>query len=214
MQHLKDLVRESADREELNRTKLAHFLIDGGVALLRDSSTGNTDIYGTNSDRTGTSQTYTVTRNPEPHPERSGERAIGVSATSLQSPGRHQQPLSRNDVFSMTKHKDLSSMYHEWFGLGEFDDGKGGIHGRNQTDGAKWRSHINGSHYSRTKRVIQAIQKLATDGGITDQEAIRQLQPLFEESKACLSTMTKNLAKYGHLKLGKPRKRKASELLV
>jgi hypothetical protein len=58
MQHLKDLVHESADREELNRTKLAHFLIDGGEALPRDSYAENTDIDGTNSDRTG--------RNPEP----------------------------------------------------------------------------------------------------------------------------------------------------
>jgi hypothetical protein len=38
----------------------------------RDSSTVNADLDGTNSGRTGTSQTYTVTTNPESHPEQTG----------------------------------------------------------------------------------------------------------------------------------------------
>jgi hypothetical protein len=111
-----------------------------------------------------------------------------------------------------TKHRDLNSLYNEWFGLDEFDDGEGGVHGRNQKDGAKWRKHIHNTHYSRTKRIVQAIQKLAKDEGLTEQDAIRQLQPLFEESNTSLYTMAGNLVKLGYLKQGKPRKRKANEI--
>jgi hypothetical protein len=34
--------------------------------------------------------------------------------------------------------------------------------------------------------IDQAIQKLAKNGGMTEQDAIRQLQPLFEESNTIL----------------------------
>jgi hypothetical protein len=60
--------------------------------------------------------------------------------------------------------------------------------------------------------VIQTIQNVAKDGGMTEQEAVEQLQPLFVESNTSLLTITKNLAKLGHLKTGKPRKRKANEI--
>jgi Transcriptional activator of glycolytic enzymes len=118
-------------------------------------------------------------------------------------------------LFSMkTKHRYLKSMYNEWFGLGEFDVGMGGVHGRNQIHGAKWRRHINDTQYSRTKRVVQAIQKLAKDSGMSDEEAVEHFQPLYEESKTGLCKMNENLVKLGLLKQGKSRKRKASAIQV
>lgn len=167
-------------------------------------------MAGTSTSRTGTTAgTHTPT--PNRTPQTLATSGVGTPNAHLPPPERHSQPIS-DDFHMKTKHRDLNSMYNEWFGLGVYDDGKGGVHGRDQIDGAKWREHVNLTHYYRTKRVIFAIQKMAKDEGISDQRAMEQLQPLWEESNTGLCKMTKSLMKRGLLKEGTSRKRKVSQI--
>jgi uncharacterized coiled-coil protein SlyX len=222
---LTDVVRQWVERDKASREQTTRCVAGVITALLPNSTTGSTgttnpdvDLLagltrGTGYGGTTSTNSHTISNlqqpHSEPHPDNAVTSAAGTQILPLQSHERHPVPA----VFVMTtKHRDLNSLYNEWFGLDEFDDGEGGVHGRNQTGGAKWRKHIDVTHYSRTKRIVQAIQKLAKDGGMTDQDAIRQLQPLFEESNASLYTMTGNLVKLGYLKQGKPRKRRANEI--
>jgi hypothetical protein len=52
-----------------------------------------------------------------------------------------QQPGQVEIYHLRSKHQNLQSLYNEWYGLDEFDDGLGGIPGRDQCYGRRWRRH-------------------------------------------------------------------------
>jgi hypothetical protein len=118
------------------------------------------------SGRSGTSSTRTTTTNPNPNTDSVGTAAVSTKTSNfrglLRITGSDDLPLN-------LKLRDLYSMNNE----------KGGADGRNHVDGSKWREHVDKTHYCRTKRVVQAIQKLAKDGGMSDVRAMEQLQPLW-----------------------------------
>jgi hypothetical protein len=63
---------------------------------------------------------------------------------------QNTQQLAQAQVYNMRpKHENLQSLYNEWYGLGEFDDGRGGITGRDQLFGREWRLHK--IHYKNTQ---------------------------------------------------------------
>jgi predicted HNH restriction endonuclease len=104
-------------------------------------------------------------------------------------------------------------LYKEWYGLGEFNDSFGGVDGRNKMYGSKWRSHIDRQHYSRTMRVVLAIDVTAPVNGCSWREAVNELEPVFQEVNKSLANMVKKLQEKGIISKGKTRgvKRKATE---
>ena len=87
------------------------------------------------------------------------------------------------------KHKCLSDLWDEWYGLGEFADTEGGIDGRNKKYGSKWWKHLEGQQYSRTSRVIKAIEAYSVANNVTTDKAIFDLEELFKECSYSVAKM-------------------------
>jgi hypothetical protein len=88
-----------------------------------------------------------------------------------------------------TKHKQLTELLSEWIGCGDFQDGFGGIEGRNKKFGAKWRKHLPKYLYSRSERTIKGIRAYAQQGQISDMDACRELQHVYEQQKHNVKNM-------------------------
>ncbi|KAL3903292.1 MAG: hypothetical protein SGILL_010499 [Bacillariaceae sp.] len=76
-------------------------------------------------------------------------------------------------------HKSIASLWDEWYGLGEYADSFGGIEGREKTFKTKWRYKLHyrdRCRFSRNRRIVRAVKKLATDRQITLQESIDDME--------------------------------------
>ncbi len=106
-------------------------------------------------------------------------------------------------------HKTLQGMWDEWHGNGKYDDGGGGIEGRNKKYKARWRRHL-GQHYSRTQRIITMIKAKSQQDECSVEETLAKLQPLFTECGHFLSKMISKCQEMGYIVKQKPRGRKRS----
>ena len=106
---------------------------------------------------------------------------------------------SIDDGFRMVmKHSSLQNLWDEWHGRNAFYDVKGGVKGRNQMYGSRWRKGIvKHHHYSRTQRIVEVIAKHAHDNDLEDDEAVRQFEAVFKEKKYSISAMVKYLQEEG-----------------
>ena len=103
------------------------------------------------------------------------------------------------------KHQSLRSLYEEWYGLGDYCDGTGGVDGRNKRQGARWRAHINRQHYSRCSRIVSAIDTTALQNSSGWETAVKTLESMFQSSNCSLSKMVLQLQEAGVLQKGKTR---------
>jgi Transcriptional activator of glycolytic enzymes len=103
------------------------------------------------------------------------------------------------------KHKSLADLMSEWVSIGDFQDGFGGIEGRNKKFGASWRKHLPHHSYSRTERTVKGIRAYAKQNKISDFDASRQLQEAFEQQKCSISNMVNYFIAQGLLPKKKPR---------
>jgi Transcriptional activator of glycolytic enzymes len=87
------------------------------------------------------------------------------------------------------KHKLLTELMSELTGCGDFHDQFGGIEGRNKKYGPKWRKHLPKYTYSRTERTIKGIRGYAKQHNITDMDACRQLQEVYQQQKCAVKNM-------------------------
>jgi Transcriptional activator of glycolytic enzymes len=108
------------------------------------------------------------------------------------------------------KHNTLSSLYQEWYGLGEYNDSYGGVEGQNKTNGAAWRKHINRQHYFRVKRIVAAIDTEKYRTGTEWAEVVEILEPTFDEANKSLAKMVDKLKDKGLVT--NCRKRKAAKV--
>ena len=101
-------------------------------------------------------------------------------------------------VYSMVlKHKTLSDLIDEWRGEGLFDDGTGGIKGRDKAHGTKWRQHINKQHYSRTKRVAIALEEHARNNNRNVKEVCHEFQKTYEELSCSVANLVRAFQEQG-----------------
>jgi Transcriptional activator of glycolytic enzymes len=104
------------------------------------------------------------------------------------------------------KHATLADWYDEWVGAGDFEDGFGGIEGRNKKYGSKWRKHLNVQHYSRTCRVVKAIRAFAEEQRMDTHDACATLQHHYKNTAKCsVGNMVKYVNSMGLLQKGKAR---------
>jgi len=105
----------------------------------------------------------------------------------------------------VSRHKTLADLYEEWYGVGRYHDEYGGIKGRDATFGAKWRKHLNAQHYSRTKRVVEAIDTHSEKFDSVE-TAIGFLEDLYQTTcKQSVSLMVTACQEKGLLAKKKPR---------
>ena len=82
------------------------------------------------------------------------------------------------------KHRSLFDLWAEWHGLEHYKDAYGGIAGRDEKHGTKWRiknDNIPNAQYSRTKRVIFAIKSMQQQQTLGFDAVLNALQPVFEQ---------------------------------
>jgi hypothetical protein len=113
---LTDAVRQSVDRDESNRAKLASIIIAGVRALLPDSSTVPTEAKNADlDDLAGLTAGLSPARigaagsnphQPHPHPASTGTSTIDTSTTNLQPP-----ELSGSDAFFHEDQTQISQVY-------------------------------------------------------------------------------------------------------
>ena len=111
--------------------------------------------------------------------------------------------------YEMHPRKSLLEVYEEWYGLGDFEDGMGGVAGRDKKFGSKWRKHIESNHYSRSKGVVAAIEVHAKQKRITPADACSELQMAFLAVKCSIGLFRSHCQNIGLLAKGKRRGRKS-----
>jgi Transcriptional activator of glycolytic enzymes len=105
------------------------------------------------------------------------------------------------------KHRNLTELYDEWIGAGDFADNYGGIEGRNKKYRAQWRKHIPPHVHSRTERTVEGIRAYAKQKGLHVYDACRQLQAEYEARKFSVANMVNYLINIGVLDKKKSRGR-------
>ncbi|KAG7363905.1 glycolytic enzyme transcriptional activator [Nitzschia inconspicua] len=122
-------------------------------------------------------------------------------------------PIDSRPFIMHPKHASIHNMYCEWHGISPFADPQGGVVGRNKTHGNKWRNEFNPNHYSRTSRIMKAVDHIISSDNLTWQNAVARLEPLYDRSGKSISKMVELLVDEGLLTKGKLRgaKRKAKE---
>ena len=103
------------------------------------------------------------------------------------------------------RHRTLADVWDEWHGIGKFADEYNGIDGRNKLFKAKWRKHLNGMLYSRTSRLIKALDDFASSQLKSVRECIAELEPLFATQKHSVANMVDYFKQQGII--GKKRSR-------
>ena len=101
-------------------------------------------------------------------------------------------------------------MWNEWHGKGKYADSHGGIAGRNDKFGPKWRKHLPTGHYSRTSRIIKMIESKSQVDGCSIEQTLAELQPIFVECEHRLAGMVAKCQELGYIMKQKPRGRKRS----
>jgi exonuclease VII small subunit len=92
---------------------------------------------------------------------------------------------------SQTKYNSLCEVWNQWYGIDQHGDVYGGISGRNDQFGAKWRKHLDKQQYSRINRIIKAVSD-AAEKEIALDEALNELEETY-------STCNRNLQKFADL---------------
>ncbi|KAG7346398.1 glycolytic enzyme transcriptional activator [Nitzschia inconspicua] len=87
-------------------------------------------------------------------------------------------PVDSRPFIMHPKHASIHNMYCEWHGISPFADPQGGVVGRNKTHGNKWRNEFNPNHYSRTSRIMKAVDYIISSDNLTWQNAVARLEPL------------------------------------
>ena len=126
-------------------------------------------------------------------------------------------PKEKNDYITDTtithyrmaaKHLSLSDLWDEWHGLGKWDgDQHGGIKGRNDKHGTKWRT-ANGfshQHYSRSKRIIDAIEKESARQNAPISTVIEEFESAFNECNCSTANFVGYLQQSGVIAVRKSR---------
>jgi hypothetical protein len=82
------------------------------------------------------------------------------------------------------RHDTLQGLWDEWYGIGSFIDEYGGIEGRNNVHGTKWRTKRDvtfQSRYSTNRRIVIGIAQHANQCGVTPEAVLVEWQSLFEK---------------------------------
>lgn len=105
------------------------------------------------------------------------------------------------------KHGSLMSIWNEWFGLNEYEDGMGGVAGRNEKLGRKWRKEANldASQYSRHQRLVVAIGKEAGLMSQQPEDVIADWEPLYAGCNYSAGNLVKGLQQVGKIPTKKAR---------
>ncbi|CAB9518618.1 hypothetical protein SEMRO_949_G223660.1 [Seminavis robusta] len=101
------------------------------------------------------------------------------------------------------RHNTLASFWNEWYGLEEFEDGFGGIDGRNKKHGSKWRKHLPATELSYRTRLHNGIVSIDNDNNKETKDVIEEWEPLFTVARNSIGNLVKALQQQNKLPKGK-----------
>ena len=190
---------------KLDRLKQAHKL----ARTLQHLSTSFTDSFESDLrdfEATGTSKRSATTSMTDETPAvQAGDGdAIVVEEDHHKLKSRNisgnNELIFAAETTMVTKHASLQDVWDEWFGLGAYHDGFGGVIGRENRFGRAWRKNmVHSQHFSRTKRVISGIQSYAIEYGINEQAAIERLESTYKEFNCSLYNFFIFMQDNGHI---------------
>lgn len=129
-----------------------------------------------------------------------------TTTTVAATVSQEETELDTHKTYRMRpKHQTLTDLYAEWMGTGDFMDEFGGIEGRNQKFGARWRKHLAPYIYSRTERTVKGIRAFAEEKRIDVYDACEQLQEQYKQCKCSCANMVSYFTTIGLLAKKKPR---------
>lgn len=132
----------------------------------------------------------------QPSPPSSPVRAIQTDVAVAGSPPSPAEPSTEPCRKRMQlKHPSLEGVFNEWNGLEEFEDACGGIKGREEAHGSKWRNQgtVNPQHFSRTKRVILGAEACAHWESVHVSEAVAMPEADFAQCKHSVANFCRPL---------------------
>ena len=115
--------------------------------------------------------------------------------------------IKEGKYYLTPRHKTLYDLWDEWHGQGYYYDPEGGPDGRDKEHGSKWRKHIDGQHYSRTKRVVAAIKCYCERNRLKVNEGIAHLDECYQSTNRSVANLVRDLQKKGLLEKKKTRRK-------
>ena len=187
----------AALRDERQRTddRMADMLADMAAKL----RSGDTNLQSIRKRPREDTPTLGLGNSPSDGGESLGDQVATEPTNDNEEPWKHIDHSS----YTMTmKHSSLTNMYEEWYGLGKYTDKFGGIDGRerlfSKKHKSKWRHHLDGNHFSRTRRLVQGIVVYSTKNNVSHYQACAELEHHWVEAK---QSLTKTVAKFQSLGL-------------
>ena len=147
---------------------------------------------------TGTSLDQSPPTSPNEQPSPTKTSVEGVEGVS--------PALATVDDYSLfrmaVKHGSLESLWEEWFGLGVYAlDTFGGVNGRNvKFPGWRKKARIDPSHFSRHKRIVEAIIAEAKLSRQQPEQVMAEWEPLFQQSNFVTGNFVVALQHLGKIK--------------
>jgi Transcriptional activator of glycolytic enzymes len=136
---------------------------------------------------------------------------VSPEISPAECPNEEEAPYRKAMI---PKHQSLLGLWNEWHGLDDFADEFGGVLGREKQFGSKWRNKgkVNHQHFSRTKRIIQAIDYKCERDKMRPLEVIEEWEKQFSERSNCsVSNFVKTLKDLGYITERAPRYKKAKQ---
>jgi hypothetical protein len=182
---LQDVKRVLLSNNERAKQELAASFLQIAKYLIRDASGQSTDspTSPTLARIVGGPSRMTLDELPEDgHPPAQDSEEYNEGSPNSETPIA---------TFRMKpKHLILLELLHEWYGVGDYDDGFGGIQGRNENH-KEWKKlcgrSFNQGHYSRTERTVKAVLEYGRLNNIDVFLAADRLQLLWVENKCSVS---------------------------
>jgi hypothetical protein len=196
-------------RQRLIQEKSFVMLLDMGRRVLLTGESIEVDASLLSPSRFLTQDTADRTAFGTHHLRSVDESALQTSFAALQTSDKQsdkQSAIEKLKTYTMKpKHGSFVDLLSEWIGIGDFQDDFGGIEGCNNLFGSSWRKHLSTYTYSRTERTIKCIRELATQNGIGEFDACRQLQDVYEQQRCSVKNMVDYFTTNGFLNKRKPR---------
>jgi Transcriptional activator of glycolytic enzymes len=128
-------------------------------------------------------------------------------------PVNGSSPSDYKHIQLSPKHASLSDLWEEWYGLGRFNRVAGGINGLEKQFKSKWRKHLEANQFSRTSRVIQAINDLSRATGKSVEEVLAERNEDFLSAQCSVGLLVECWKRSSLIKKNAPRGRQSRKAI-
>jgi hypothetical protein len=144
----------------------------------------------------------------------SASRMLPTQVSPVSTPPQPWLAIEHKGYCLKPKHACLRQLYDEWHGLDSFQDVFGGIAGREELYGKKWRKHLDQQQFSLIRRLVKGIAAHCVTHNMSPADACEALNDLFVSNKCSVGKTVSAFQTEGVISKGKTRRRKKVEVEV